>query len=216
MTVLATPAPAASTPATPTTPPAAPVAAVPTPPAVPPAPAAPPAAPPAVPPAAPIVAGQPPAPAVPVVYALKVPEGADALFDAADLTQFESVAKTEGWTPDEAQERVNDHAAALTAQRTAFLAETTADPTYGGEKLADTQRLGNLALDKIRPVGSPRGDSFRRFIAKTGHANNIEVVSLLADFGKLFAEDRPGGSAPSAGGAREYNLAVDLYKNTTP
>jgi hypothetical protein len=191
-------APAAPTPAAPAAPPVTPTPETPTPPT--PAPAAAAAATPPAPPAPPAT---PPAPAAPVAYALTVPTGAEQWLDPADLQQIETVARAKGWTPEEAQAAVEDHADALVAQSAAFRTALESDGTYGGDQIANTQRLATLALDKVRPAGTPRGDALRKILQKTGYGNHVEVVGFLADLGKLMAEDRPSVGAGGDGVARD-------------
>lgn len=152
---------------------------------------------------------------VPDKYELKLPEGSENWLDDTDLTAFATLAKAEGWTNEQAQDRVNKHADALVAQSEAFRAATEADPDYGGDKLQDTQRLAQLALDKVRPAGTPRGDAFRRILAKTGWGNHVEVVSFLADLGKMAAEDRPLEEQRVAGGGQKQKDATSLYDHPT-
>lgn len=194
------PTPPATPPPDPQTPPPA------TPPAVPPTP-------PATPPATPPPDGQTPPPAAPEKYDLKVPQGAESYLDAQDLKAFESVVRAKGLTNEQAQAAIDEHADALAAQSAAFRSQTEQDPTYGGEKLAETQKLASAALDKIRPAGTPRGDALRRVLAKTGYGNHLEVVALLADLGKMMAEDKPG-SGGSGGGAPAKDAATVLYGGT--
>lgn len=147
--------------------------------------------------------------APPTVYALTVPAGAAGWLDASDLTQFETVARAKGWTPEEAQAAIDEHADALVAQSASFKTELEGDTTYGGAQLAQTQRLAERALDRVRPAGTPGGDALRRLLVKTGYGNKLEVVSFLADLGKLMAEDTPA-NGPGGGSAARDPLTV-LY-----
>ena len=125
----------------------------------------------------------------PEKYALTLPDG-DRL-DAADLKGWEALARAEGWTNEEAQTHVNAEAARIDEQSKAFRALTESDPIYGGPHMDDTTKLATAALDKLRPKGTVRGDAFRALLHKSGYGNQLEVVSLLADLGKLMAEDTP-------------------------
>lgn len=148
---------------------------------------------------------------VPDKYELSLPAGSESWLDESDLTAFAGMAKAEGWTNEQAQERVNRHADALVAQSEAFRAATEKDPDYGGDKLQETQRLAQLALDKVRPAGTPRGDAFRRILAKTGWGNHVEVVSFLADLGKMAAEDRPLEERSAGAGGKKEKDPTSLY-----
>lgn len=149
-------------------------------------------------------------------YELKLPEGSESWLDASDLSEFEKVARAEGWTNDQAQERLGLHADAMEARSAAFRAQTEADPIYGGDNLAETSRLAQLTLDKLRPAGTPRGDALRRVLAKTGFGNHIEVVSFLADLGRRMAEDSPvAGGGGGGGGKESVDKVSKLYDHPT-
>lgn len=145
----------------------------------------------------------------PEKYALTLPENGH--LDAHDLTAIETIARQQGWTNEEAQQRVNDHAAAVAAQSAHFTEQTKADPVYGGAKLPDTLKHAGLALDKLRPAGTPRGDAFRALLDKSGYGNHPEVVSLLADLGSAMAEDKTTGAHGGGGGGATKDAATTLY-----
>ena len=143
-----------------------------------------------------------PAPAGPPAdgkYTLELPE--DAIVDDADLEKIVEVAKAKGWSIEAAQAALVEYDAALKANSEGFLAETKADKTLGGKNFAETTRLSNLALDTLRPAGTPEGDELRTLLTKSGYGNNRVVIGLLADLGKMMAEDGPlkiPGKATSA------------------
>lgn len=147
----------------------------------------------------------------PVKYVLALPDGSADYLDAGDLTDFEKVAKAEGWTNEEAQAVLEAQATSLKERAAQFRAETAADETYGGEHLADTQRLASLVMDKFAPAGVPLHDELRRDLLKSGYGNKLAVVSLLARIGKMMAEDQPGpgGRAGDSSGAKD--IASVLY-----
>lgn len=111
--------------------------------------------------------------------------------DDADLAYLEKVARGAGWTNEEAQAALNEQVAVIEAQATRWLGETKADKDYGGDQLEQSQRLARQAITKIRPEGHPRREAFLRFMNRGGAGNHIEVVSFLADLGRLMAEDSP-------------------------
>lgn len=157
-----------------------------------------------------------PARVIPEKYSLTIPPEAADWLDPADLTQIAAQAKVAGLTNEEAQIAVQRRADERSEQSAAFLAQVQADPEYGGDHLADTQRRLNLVLDTIRPAGSPRGDAFRALLTKTGYGNHPEVVTFLSDLASTIAEDRPGGGGGGFEGTREYKTREDLYKHTAP
>jgi hypothetical protein len=128
----------------------------------------------------------------PAKYELALPDGSQEFLDKDDLAIVSDRAKTKGWTNDQAQEAVNELATGLRDQSAAFRAAAEADPEYGGENLLETQRFARLALEKIRPATHPRYAAITRILNKTGYGNHVEVLAMLADIGKLMAEDRPG------------------------
>lgn len=140
--------------------------------------------------------------AAPVVYDLKIPEGALGLVDSKDLDFFKTAGEKAKWTPQEAQAAVDEFVTLAQAQSARFLAESQADPTYGGANFAEAQRRAMAVITRLRPAGHPRHDSFQSFLAKGGAGNHIEVISILADLGKLMGEDTPpDGRAAGASGA---------------
>jgi len=132
-------------------------------------------------------------PKVPEKYTLKAPEG--GYVDDDDLVRVAALAKAEGWTNEEAQAQLDRYAKGTAAQAQEWLAQTNADPEYGGEKLADAQKRARAVIDKVRPEGHPRRESFLRILDKTGYGNHLEVLSFFADLGSMAAEDKPAGGA---------------------
>lgn len=149
------------------------------------------------------------APKAPDKYELKVDKDAAVFIDGDDLKLIEKLARDKGLSNDQAQSIIGDRTAALAAQSEAFRAVTEADPTYGGDHLEETMKFSKIALDKLRPAGTPQGDAFRKILVKTGYGNNLAIVSLLADLGKSMAEDMPGGGL--GGGGAEKTVAEKLY-----
>lgn len=154
-------------------------------------------------------------PGAPEEYDIKKPAGADWLDDGL-VSSIEKTARAKGLTNDQLQAIVNERAEEIAAQSTAFRAAVEADPTYGGDKLAETQRLSKTAMDKLRPAGTARGDAFRKLLVNTGFGNNLEVVSLFADLGKMMSEDgHIGGDGGKPASKTEGGLASTLYDHPT-
>ncbi len=178
------------------------------------------AAPKETPPGAPAAAGTPEpkkadAPAGPPdKYALAIPDEAKVFIDDNDVKAFEKMARETGWTNDEAQAAVDEHVRMVKEAADGFLAATKADPDYGGEHLAETQRLAKIGIDILRPEGHARRESFTRFLNKVGAANHIEVVSFLADLGKRASEDSPGQTSSTA--LRGQKTAEQVLYDKTP
>lgn len=141
-------------------------------------------------PAVPATPAEPTAtPKAPEKYTLTIP--ADAQISERDIKRLEKAAREWDMTNDEAQELLNGSLQDRTAVRAELLAELTADPIYGGDKLAESQQLMNTVVNRVRPDGHPRAASFRAFLAQSAANNHIEVLSFLADLGKMMGEDRP-------------------------
>lgn len=150
-----------------------------------------------------------PAAKAPEKYELTVPEGDRVTAD--DLAHVETAARAAGWSNEQAQAYVQALHDAAEAMEQRYLEVTTADPEYGGDKLAETQKLARRVINAIRPEGHARRDSFLRFLNRAGTGNHIEVVSFLADLGKRMSEDSVLLGSPSAGQPKE----VDFYDHPT-
>ena len=151
-----------------------------------------------------------PGPKAPAQYALTVPEALAAHLSAADRSQLEALYRTADLTNDEAQAALDNVLGTLQAQADRYLAETRADPTYGGGRLPETQRLARLAVDKLRPATDPRRQAFLAFLERGGAQNSLEVVSFLADLGALMTEDSPPFGKGGSGGQPRSDADV-LY-----
>jgi hypothetical protein len=151
----------------------------------------------------------------PEKYELTVPEGAEAYLDADDLKHIEAVARAKGWTNEVAQEAIEEHADALAAQSAAFRSQTEKDSTYGGEHLAETQRLVATVLDKFAPDDDPLGKALRRDLARSGYGNKLSVVSLLARIGKAMSEDQPGLTTTAGGVKGKKRTPEEVFYGET-
>jgi hypothetical protein len=149
-------------------------------------------------------------PKAPDTYTLAIPTGAEAFLDASDLQTFEVKARKAGLTNEQAQQALEEHADEMAALSATYRAETVADPTYGGEHLAETQQLAQRGLDYIAPKGTPHGDALRRDLTRSGFGNKLSVVAALVRLGKERAEDKPA-LTPSGGAKPERDAASVLY-----
>jgi hypothetical protein len=146
-------------------------------------------------------AGEPKAePKVPDTYELKVPEGAETYIEDDDIAQIATLAKAKGWTVEQAQEALEEHADAIADRSAAFRAEVDKDPVYGGKHLEQTQLQASRALDRMWPTDSPEHKALGKLLTKTGWGNHRLIVGGLANLGKLMQEDSPGGSRAASGG----------------
>jgi hypothetical protein len=128
-----------------------------------------------------------------------VPEASKAYADAGFVSRVEQIARANNWSNEDAQAALEEHLDAARVQATTWAAETHADPTYGGDHLAETQRLAQKVIDRVRPQGHARRDSFLAFLGRGGAGNHIEVASFMADLGRLMSEDSPAHGRSTAG-----------------
>jgi hypothetical protein len=146
----------------------------------------------------------------PEKYELAIPDGAEQWLDDADLKNFEKTARAKGLTNEQAQAHIDEYADSLATQSAAFREETSKHPKYGGDNLAETQRLATLALDRVRPANTAEGKAIRQLLARTGYGNNVHIVGLLADLGKMMAEDSPAHGT-GAGQLKDKSPEAVLY-----
>lgn len=146
----------------------------------------------------------------PAKYDLKAPAKGEAYLTDAVKGRIETLARANNLSNEDAQGLVNEHVALMDATAQQYLADTTADKDYGGDHLAETQQLARSVIDRIRPEGHPRRDSFNRFINSAGAGNHIDVLSFLADIGKSMAEDSPTSGRTSGDAVSQ---AGKLYDN---
>jgi len=143
-----------------------------------------------------------PEPKAPDTYELKVPEGAESYIDEGDFERVKAIAKAKGWTAEQAQEALDEHADAIAEQSAAFRAEVDKDPVYGGKHLEQTQLQASRALDRMWPKGSEEHKALGKLLTKTGWGNHRLIVGGLANLGKLMQEDSPGVQRASSGAKR--------------
>lgn len=138
-------------------------------------------------------------PKAPDSYELTVPEGAESYIEADDITEIAAIAKARGWTAEQAQQALEDHADAIAERSAAFRAEVEKDPVYGGKNLEQSQIQATRALDRMWPQGSPEREALGKLLTKTGFGNHRLIVGGLANLGKLMQEDNPTGQRPPSG-----------------
>jgi hypothetical protein len=74
-----------------------------------------------------------------------------------------------------------------------------ANTVFGGEKITETQRLGNAVLDRFAPTTDPLGKEIRQVLVKSGFGNHLAIVAFLAKIGRAMAEDAPSGGRTGEG-----------------
>lgn len=157
----------------------------------------------------------PPEKVVPEKYEFTKTEGVE--LDAELIGEFEGIAKELKLSQEEAQ-KVNDLGVKLaqkfaTQQATAieeaaatWIAESTSDKEFGGDKLTASLAQGKKALDTF---GTPE---LRTLLEQSRLGNHPEVIRFMSRAGKALSEDRmvTGGAGPSSPAA---NAAKTLYPN---
>jgi len=152
-------------------------------------------------------------PKAPEKYSLEVPEANKAIADPALQQRIEEIARASDWSNDDAQAALNEALSLKQQEIDGWAALTKADPDYGGEKLAETQKLAQRAIDRIRPTGHARRDSFLKLVTGSGFGNHLEVVSFLADLGRMMSEDTGARGRASTGGGAD--AASKMYDHPT-
>jgi hypothetical protein len=142
---------------------------------------------------------EPPARVVPDKYTLKVPEAARDYLDDSDVATVSAMAKEHKLTNEEAQQVLEQEATRIAAQSASFRARLDADTVFGGEKITETQRLGNAVLDRFAPTTDPLGKEIRQVLVKSGFGNHLAIVAFLAKIGRAMAEDAPSGGRTGEG-----------------
>lgn len=155
------------------------------------------------------------APKAPAKYELVVPEANQKFVDAEDVAAFESIARENDWTNEDAQAYLIEQAEQRAAMSAKFHADATADKEIGGDKLEESQRLVKSVLDKFLPESEADGKKLRTALTKLGLGSYPPLVRLLVRIGKAGAEDSPGnvGAQGAAGGQKD--AASTLYDHPT-
>lgn len=143
-----------------------------------------------------------PEPKAPDTYELKVPDGAEGYIEDSDIEQIQAIAKAKGWTNEQAQEALEEHADRVAEQSAAFRKEVDNDPVYGGKNIEQTQLHAKRALDRMWPAESEEHKALSKMLTKTGWGNHRLIVGGLANIGKLMQEDSPGDQRTQSGGAK--------------
>jgi hypothetical protein len=138
-------------------------------------------------------ADAPPTATVPERYELRLPE--QSLLDQSDIDVVANLAKTKGWTNEQAQAALTEMHTTLSEQATRFRAELDADPEVGGAHLEQAQMFALRALDRFFPASEEDGKAFRHVMNKSGWGNNRLLVKFLSRIGKAMSEDQPGSGA---------------------
>lgn len=134
----------------------------------------------------------------------------------SDLDRISANARAKGLNQDQATAILGDAEAAAAGvvtrqqeahklQREAWTKEVNADPELGGAKLAETQRLSQIVIDRFM---SP---ALRTLAKETGLGDHPEFVRMLAKIGRAASEDKPfssvtpSGDAPKTAAEMMYN-----------
>lgn len=144
-------------------------------------------------------------------YELALPK--DGLVDAADLARIETLARENDLPNDVAQSMLETTNAFLAEQASTWAKELESDKVYGGEKLAETEKLTQAFLDKFAPKGTVYGDGLRKMLGR-GVGSNLYVVAAMANVGRAMQEDTPVSGAPGGGGDKPKSIEERLYPNS--
>jgi hypothetical protein len=150
----------------------------------------------------------------PTSYTLTLPD--KGVLDQSDLDAVVAMAKSKGWTNEQAQEAANELNANLQAQATAFKSELDQHPEIGGTKFQAAQEHAMRALDRFLPATSLEGAAFRTAMNKSGYGNYAPLMLMLSRIGKAMAEDKPTAGAATTSDAKPKSAVNLLYGKTTP
>lgn len=159
-------------------------------------------------------AGTPAAPAVPDRYELRLPD--QSPLDQTDIDALTTMAKTRGWTNEDAQAALTDMHTSLVAQRRTFRTELEADREVGGAQLEGTQLQARRVLDRFLPASDPDGARLRTAINKSGYGDWLPLAKLLARIGKAMGEDSPLAGGQQTVGAPQKRSHADILFGDAP
>lgn len=153
----------------------------------------------------------------PEKYEFKAPEGKE--FDPEVVNAFSKVAKELNLTQDAAQKVLDEMGPALAnrqntqiqAIRKEWVAASTADKEFGGDKLAENLGTAKKALETF---GSPE---LRNLLNQSGFGDNPEVIRFMFRVGKAVSEDRfvsGATSTPNKGAPKSFAEAADALYST--
>lgn len=128
---------------------------------------------------------------VPETYEFKFPDGLDLSCDIMD--KFKEMAKNEKMSNDKAQKYVDLVSDMVLRERQnqeqlldkvskQWRQEILADPEIGGDKVSDSLKIANKAIDRFGGV------EFRKFLDLTSIGNNKAMVKFLYNVGKQISE----------------------------
>jgi hypothetical protein len=124
---------------------------------------------------------------VPDSYELEVPEGLGFDKGSAVRDVFEEKAREIGLSQDKAAKLLPPVVSALQEQHKATVKgwsdQARVDAEIGGQKLEETLRLGNLALDNL-----PGGQEVRQMLDASGYGNHPKWLAFLRATGALVPQ----------------------------
>jgi hypothetical protein len=157
--------------------------------------------------------GEPPAEAKPeepapfVPYEIELPEGIE--LDGEPMTEFQQFARANGFSGEVVQGLVDRHIAALNQEVAAerqrqwdvfhdltqgWLAETMADPDYGGSRFRTSQAAATQILSELVPAGERK--EFNEMLISSGVADRRPFFRFAMRLHERFGEPRqPAGNA---------------------
>lgn len=153
-------------------------------------------------------AGTPaPTPIVPEKYDIKV--GEDSPIDNAYLDAFQSYAKEQKLTQEEASKLFNREQFAVSEylkrsnvefeqMKSQWVESVKKDPEIGGDNYAANVELAHRALEKY---GTPQ---FKQELESSGFGNHPELVRIFARIGKSLADDKFVSPGAVSGGKKSY------------
>lgn len=156
-------------------------------------------------------------PKPPEKYDLKLSEGSVLESDVVD--QIAAIAREQGWSQEEATERLAAVEAKAMEERNARVAKweaaINADQDLGGKNLKQTNANLDRFMNKFAPKGTPDGDAFREVLHRTGYGSHPAVVRIASRIGAAMAEDKQQGGDGGKPKPKPPELKEQLYGKTT-
>ena len=139
---------------------------------------------------------------------LKLELPKDSKLTQADVDEIAATARERGLSQDEAAAMLAERgktAAAFEAraveqfkaERGKWVEQVKNDPEIGGEKLAETQRLAMLAIERFYP------QELRDYLRASGFGDHPYMVRLARSIGEAMSEDQPGKGGGIGGGGKK-------------
>jgi hypothetical protein len=147
---------------------------------------------------------------------LKLELPKDSKLSQADIDEIVADARARGLSKEQAQAMIEQRGKVISgyesraieafkAERVKWQEAVKADPELGGDKLAQTQKLSMLPVEKFM---SP---ALRTMLRETGYGDHPEFVRFLTSIGRAMSEDDPAHQQGGGVGDGKKSAESVLY-----